>query len=51
METDAINVKDKEKYEAPKVIASYSKKELEEAIQPHGQSGGGCGCSSPWGCG
>ncbi len=45
MENDARNVKDKEKYEAPKVLASYSKKELEEAIQPHGPyNSNGCGC-------
>ena len=45
MGTDARNVKDKEKYEAPKVLASYSKKELEEAIQPQGDyTSPGCGC-------
>lgn len=43
----------KKEYEAPKILASYSKEELEEAIQPHGDygapgcsgsCGGGCGC-------
>ncbi|MBN1848690.1 MAG: hypothetical protein JW932_08910 [Deltaproteobacteria bacterium] len=42
----------KKEYEAPKVLASYSKEELEESIKPHGDygqpgCGGGCGC----GCG
>ena len=36
----------KQKYEAPKVLASYEEKELEGLIRPEGaiQSGGGCGC-------
>ena len=48
----------KEKYEEPKILASYTKEELEEIIKPHGQGdecvggacgtpqtgGGGCGC-------
>jgi hypothetical protein len=32
-------------YEEPKVLATYDKEELEEAIKPHGP-GGGCGCGS-----
>lgn len=45
MESDKDITKEKKNYEAPEVIASYSKEELEKAIQPHGQSGGsGCGC-------
>lgn len=52
MEKRIKESKTKEKYNAPKVLASYSKEELEEAIQPHGDYGspgcsGGCGC----GCG
>lgn len=42
----------KEAYEAPKVLASYGKDELESALQVEGQSGGGqgsCGCGC--GCG
>ena len=39
----------KKKYEAPEVLASYSKEELEETIKPHGDYGtnddcNGCGC-------
>jgi len=37
----------KASYQAPKVLASYGKDELESALHPEGQSGGGCGC----GCG
>ena len=33
-------------YEAPKVLATYGKEELEEAIQPSGGGGCGCGCGS-----
>ena len=36
-------------YEAPEILASYSKEELEAVIQPEGQSTGGCGCGC--GCG
>ncbi len=48
MEKLIKELKAKEKYEVPKVLASYSKEELEEAIQPHGDYGtpgcsGGCG--------
>jgi len=47
-----MNAKDpkpekKQKYEAPKLLASYDKEELESLIRPEGfflQSGGGCGC-------
>jgi len=35
----------KEAYVPPKVLATYSKEELKEAIRPHG-SGGGCGCGT-----
>ena len=38
---------DKVSYQPPKVLASYEKDELESALRPEGQSGGGCGC----GCG
>ena len=31
------------KYEAPKILASYEKEELEELIKLQGQSSGGCG--------
>jgi hypothetical protein len=31
-------------YEAPRVLATYSKQELEEVIQPQGVGGCGCGC-------
>lgn len=44
----------KKEYEAPKVLASYSKEELEETIRPHGDYGSsGCsgGCGSGCGCG
>jgi hypothetical protein len=37
----------KQRYEAPRVLASYDKEELDSALQVEGQSGGGCGC----GCG
>jgi hypothetical protein len=46
--------KEMEMYSKPRILATYNKEELEEAIQPHGQlpdggctTGGGCGC----GCG
>jgi hypothetical protein len=46
---DTQKTEGKETYETPQVLASYSKEELEEAIQPevYGQSGCMCGC----GCG
>ena len=38
----------RQKYEKPKVLASYEKDELEDTIgldlEVAGQSGGGCGC-------
>jgi hypothetical protein len=44
----------KKDYEPPKVLATYSKEQLAEAIRPHGPTGaygedpgcggGGCGC-------
>lgn len=41
----------KQKYEKPRVLASYEKDELEDAVgidpEVEGQFGGGCGC----GCG
>ena len=49
MEDKAVKVEQKEPYQKPEVLASYQKKELEEAIQPHGMptfSPGGCGCGS-----
>jgi len=41
----------KDRYVAPKVLATYTREELKETIRPHGpQFGyGGCGCSC--GCG
>ena len=47
--------KKKQSYTKPKLIASYSRKELAEAIRPHGSLSGygnpgcgscGCGCGS-----
>lgn len=38
---------EKKIYEPPKVLATYEKEDLEEAIKPYGQiqsGGGGCGC-------
>ena len=46
MPTDKAASTQKERYEPPKVLASYKKEELEAALKPHAQSGGGCGCSS-----
>lgn len=37
----------RQEYEPPEVLASYSKEELEAALQPEGQFGSTCGC----GCG
>ncbi len=35
----------KREYAVPKILATYSKKDLEEAIKPEAQlKGGGCGC-------
>ena len=34
----------KKPYEAPRVLASYDREELEAALQPEGGVGG-CGCS------
>jgi len=36
----------KEAYVPPKVLATYSKEELKEAIRPHGPAGGYGGCGS-----
>jgi hypothetical protein len=37
----------KKEYEAPEILASYEKEELEELVQPEAQTGGsGCGCGS-----
>ena len=40
--------KKKQRYETPRVLASYEKDDLEDAIgldiEVAGQSGGGCGC-------
>ena len=55
---DEITRDGKKIYIAPRVLATYSKEELDEAIRPHGPTdsytsdggcsiGGGCGC----GCG
>lgn len=51
MKTKPGKEKQKQKYEAPKVLASYEKDELEDAVgldpEVEGDGGGGCGC----GCG
>jgi hypothetical protein len=51
MEEKRRKLEENELYEKPRVLASYNKEELEEAIQPHeGQVVyGGCGCGC--GCG
>jgi hypothetical protein len=36
--------KEKLPYEEPKILATYQREDLEEAIMPHGESAGGCGC-------
>ncbi len=52
MKADGTRSEDKYTYETPKVLATYSKEELEEAIKPHGSTdsytdtGCGCGCGS-----
>jgi hypothetical protein len=33
----------KSQYEAPRILASYTREELLQTIRPHGW-GGGCGC-------
>jgi hypothetical protein len=38
METREIKHEKKEIYLEPKIIASYTKEELEETIKPHGQN-------------
>lgn len=43
--------KEKQSYEKPKVLASYQKEELEEAIQPEGNDGNSSGCYGGCGCG
>jgi hypothetical protein len=40
----------KQVYEEPKILATYKKEDLEEAVMPHGQTGGGCGCGCGCGC-
>ena len=49
METKKTEPEEKQPYVAPKVIATYTKEELEETIKPLGQAvnygGCGCGCS------
>ena len=53
MKTKSDQGQKKQKYETPKVLASYEKDELEDAIgldlEVAGQSSGGCGCGC--GCG
>jgi hypothetical protein len=50
MEDRKKKPEEKRPYEQPKVLATYKKEDLEEAIRPYGQdspdsgSGGGCGC-------
>ncbi|MBI5115793.1 hypothetical protein HZA56_04925 [Candidatus Poribacteria bacterium] len=55
---DEVTRDGKRAYAAPRVLATYSKEELEEAIRPHGavdsytnDGGGGCGCGCGCGCG
>ena len=49
MKADGTRCEEKCPYETPKVLATYSKEDLEDAIKPHGPSdsytndGGGCG--------
>lgn len=43
---------EKKPYEEPMILASYSKEELDESVQPQGLvgcecSGCGCGCCDP----
>ena len=49
MELENDHCDEKKVYVPPKVLATYKKEDLEEAVMPQvqGQSGGGCGC----GCG
>jgi NADH:ubiquinone oxidoreductase subunit F (NADH-binding) len=55
MEERKTESRTKERYVPPKILASYSKKELEETIRRSGlHGGGGCGCTGgsiqdPWG--
>lgn len=48
MKVEETNKLEQKEYEAPEILASYDKKELEESIKPHGtpdqSGGGGCGC-------
>ena len=50
MKADGTRGEDKCTYETPKVLATYSKEELEDAIRPHGSvisyTDSGCGCGS-----
>ena len=51
MDEKRRNDKLKRAYEPPKVLATYTKEDLKEAIRPHGPSFGygscGCGCTFP----
>ncbi len=56
MKPDGPRGEEKCSYETPKVLATYSKEELEETIRPHGSlisyGGDDAGCgSSGCGCG
>jgi hypothetical protein len=55
---DEVTREGKKIYAVPRVLATYSKEELEEAIRPHGTvdsyTDGGCsvsGCGCGCGCG
>ena len=47
--------KERREYEAPKVLASYTREELSESLRPHGAvdsyNDNGCGCGCGCGCG
>ena len=44
MEHAAVRKGSDDEYEAPQVLASYTKEELEAVVATEGQSTGGCGC-------
>lgn len=48
-EADWLHASPRVPYEAPEVLASYSREELESMVSPEGDPNGGCGCGC--GCG
>lgn len=54
MESVGRETRERPVYVAPRVVATYSREDLAEAIRPHGQvagyqqpgCGGGCGCGN-----